>query len=59
MSVETIGEKYMIKETLIKIKKEWPVWSLYHREYIIGFVLGWFVNDKWDWVKSKAVFWKK
>ena len=26
---------------------------------IIGFVLGWFVNDKWDWVKSKAVFWKK
>ena len=40
MSVETIGEKYMIKETLIKIKKEWPVWSLYHREYIIGFVLG-------------------
>ena len=20
---------------------------------IIGFVLGWFVNDKWDWVKSK------
>ena len=26
---------------------------------IIGFVLGWFINDKWDWVKSKAVFWKK
>ena len=25
---------------------------------IIGFVLGWFVNDKWDWIKSKAVFWK-
>ena len=20
---------------------------------IIGFVLGWFINDKWDWVKSK------
>ena len=25
---------------------------------IIGFVLGWFINDKWDWVKDKAVFWK-
>ena len=23
---------------------------------IIGFVLGWFVNDKWDWVKSKQYF---
>ena len=23
---------------------------------IIGFVL--FLNDKWDWVKDKAVFWK-
>ena len=26
---------------------------------IIGFVLGWFINDKWDWVKKRAVFWKK
>ena len=26
---------------------------------IIGFVLGWIVNDKWDWVKARAVFWKK
>ena len=26
---------------------------------IIGFVLGWIVNDKWDWIKDKAVFWKK
>ena len=25
---------------------------------IIGFVLGWFINDKWDWVKARAVFWK-
>ena len=23
---------------------------------IITFVLGWFVNDKWDWVKSKQFF---
>ena len=21
---------------------------------IIGFVLGWFINDKWDWVKKRA-----
>ena len=21
---------------------------------IIGFVLGWFLNDKWDWVKARA-----
>jgi len=26
---------------------------------IIGFVLGWFINDKWDWVKARAKFWKK
>ena len=26
---------------------------------IIGFVLGWNVNDKWDWIKDRAVFWKK
>ena len=26
---------------------------------IIGFVLGWIINDKWDWLKDKAVFWKK
>ena len=26
---------------------------------IIGFVLGWYVNDKWDWIKDRAVFWKK
>ena len=26
---------------------------------IIGFVLGWIINDKWDCVKDKAVFWKK
>jgi hypothetical protein len=25
---------------------------------IIGFIVGWFVNDKWDWIKDKAVFWK-
>ena len=25
---------------------------------IIGFIVGWFVNDKWDWFKDKAVFWK-
>ena len=25
---------------------------------IIGFIIGWFVNDKWDWIKDKAVFWK-
>ena len=26
---------------------------------IIGFVLGWIINDKWDWIKDRAVFWKK
>jgi hypothetical protein len=25
---------------------------------IIGFILGWFCNDKWDWIKDRAVFWK-
>ena len=25
---------------------------------IIGFVLGWIINDKWDWIKKRAVFWK-
>jgi hypothetical protein len=25
---------------------------------IIGFIVGWFVNDKWDWIKDKVVFWK-
>ena len=22
---------------------------------IIGFVLSWFLNDKWDWVKDKCI----
>ena len=26
---------------------------------IIGIAIGWFANDKWDWIKDKAVFWKK
>ena len=26
---------------------------------IIGIAIGWIANDKWDWIKDKAVFWKK
>ena len=26
---------------------------------IIGIVIGWVENEKWDWIKDKAVFWKK
>ena len=26
---------------------------------IIGIAIGWVSNDKWDWIKDKAVFWKK
>ena len=26
---------------------------------IIGIAVGWIANDKWDWIKDKAVFWKK
>ena len=26
---------------------------------IIGVVIGWGANEKWDWIKDKAVFWKK
>jgi len=46
----------MVIEKEIKNKGELMFFTL---GIIIGFVLGWFVNDKWDWVKSKAVFWKK
>ena len=26
---------------------------------ILGIAIGWIANDKWDWIKDKAVFWKK
>ena len=26
---------------------------------IIGIVIGWVANENWDWIKDKAVFWKK
>ena len=26
---------------------------------IIGIVIGWVGNEKWDRIKDKAVFWKK
>ena len=26
---------------------------------VIGIVIGWVANEKWDWIKDKAVFWKK
>ena len=51
-----VGLRGMVIEKKIKNKENYMFFTI---GIIIGFVLGWFVNDKWDWVKSKAVFWKK
>jgi Mg/Co/Ni transporter MgtE len=29
-----------MKKTISKIKTQLDVWSLYHREYIVGFIIG-------------------
>ena len=50
------GLRGMVIEKKIKNKENYMFFTL---GIIIGFVLGWFINDKWDWVKSRAVFWKK
>ena len=33
-----------MKININKIKKQLDVWSLYHREYIVGFIIGFIIG---------------